>query len=106
MDNTAVSKRSVTFGLALAVACVINALIVVVKEKNDAVMNGMKKITGHHWITHTIVVLAVFVIVALVLGRKNCGRGPEITADRLIKTVVSGVVVAGLIIIGFYLIAD
>ena len=106
MENTKVSRNSVSFGLALAVACVVNALIVVAKEKSDAVMEGMKKVTGHHWATHTVIVFAVFGLFAWMFGRANQGHGTTITANRLISTVVSGVVVAGLIIVGFYLIAD
>ena len=49
MENTNLSKASVSFGLSLAVTSIINAIIVAVKEKSDAVMNGMKKVTGHHW---------------------------------------------------------
>ena len=106
METPTVSKHSVSFGLALAIACIVNAILVVVKEKSDAVMNGMKKITGHHWITHTAIVLAVFVVFALILGRANGGQGMKVTIGRLIGTVVVGVVIAGLIIVGFYLFID
>ena len=106
METTTVSKNSVSFGLALAITCVINSVIVVAKEKSDAVMDGMKKITGHHWITHTVIVLAVFAIFAWVFGRANGGKGTALTIGRLIGTVVSGVVLGGLIIAGFYLFAD
>jgi Na+/H+-translocating membrane pyrophosphatase len=102
MENPTVSKSSVSFGLALAIACIVNAILVVVKEKSDTVMNGMKKLTGHHWITHTVIVLAVFIL----FGMANKGQGMKVTASRLICTVIGGVVTAGLIIVGFYLFAD
>ena len=106
METTPLSKHSVSFGLALALTCIINAVIVVVKEKSDAVMNGMKTLTGHHWTTHTVMVLALFFLFAWWFGRANNGKGTTLTANRLIGTLVSGVVIAGLIIVGFYLIAD
>ena len=106
MEPATVSKHTVSCGLALAIACIVNALIVVVKEKSDTVMNGMKKITGHHWITHTVIVLAVFVVFALLFGRANGGQGIRITIRRLIGALIGGVVLAGLIITGFYLFAD
>ena len=106
MEQTNISKRSVSFGLALAVACVVNALIVVAKEKNSSVMQGMKRIAGHHWTTHTLIVLAVFGTFAWIFGRANDGRGIAITGNRFIFTLVSAVGLASLIIIGFYLIAD
>ena len=106
MENTTLSKNSVSFGLALAVTCLINSVIVVIKEKNDAVMAGMKAVTGHHWTTHVLLVLVLFVVVGWTLGRGNQGRGPAMTTSKLIRTLVSSIVAAGLIIVGFYLFAD
>jgi hypothetical protein len=106
MENTGLSKRTVGFGIALAFACVINALIVVIKEKSDAVMAGMKKLSGHHWTTHSIIVVVLFLGVGWVLARARGGLGINMTARALIGTVVSGVALAGLIIVGFYLFVD
>ena len=105
-DPALLSQRSISVGLALAVACIVNALIVIVKEKSNVVMNGMKTVTGHHWITHTVIVLVVFGLFAWIFGRANGGQGVTITVSRLIRTIVSGVVTSGLVIIGFYLFAD
>jgi hypothetical protein len=106
MEDTRISKHSVSFGLALAIACIVNALIVVVKEKSVVVMDGMKKVTGHHWVTHTVIVFIVFCLFAWVFGRANNRQGMNIAESRLISILVSGVMIAGLIIVGFYLIAD
>jgi hypothetical protein len=106
MENTGLSKRTIAFGIALALACVINALLVVVKEKSGAVMAEMKKLTGHHWITHSAVIIVLFFGVGWLLARARGGRGINMTARGLVGTVVSGVAVAGLIIVGFYLFAD
>ena len=106
MENTTLSKRTVSFGIALAVACVINAIIVVVKEKSDAVMNAMKRVLGHHWTTHSALVVALFLVLGGLLSFARGGRGVEITTNRLITTVVSAVGAAALIIIGFYLFVD
>ena len=106
METTTVSKNSVSFGLSLAIASIVNAVIVCVKEKNETMMNGMKKLTGHHWVTHTVIVLAVFVLFGIIFGRMNAGQGMKFTIGGLIRTVVGGVAIAGLIIVGFYLFAD
>ncbi len=106
MNEAALSKNSITFGLALALTSVVNAIIVVAKEKSAVVMDGMKRCTGHHWTTHTLLVLGIFVGSAWVFGRANQGRGPEFSAVRLVRTLVSGVVIAAAIIIGFYLLDD
>jgi hypothetical protein len=106
MENSTLSKRSIGFGLALAVACVINALIVVVKEKSEAMMAGMKKITGHHWTTHSAIVILLFLGVGALLALVNGRRGIEMSAGRLIGIMASAVAGATLIIVGFYIFID
>jgi hypothetical protein len=105
-NDSGISKHTKSFGLSLALASVVNGLLVVAKEKSPAVMAGMQKLTGHHWVTHAAVVLAVFGVFGWVFGMGNGGRGPKMTAGRLIGTVVSGVLAGGVIIMGFYLIGD
>jgi len=106
MEDNGVSKHTKSFGLSLALASVVNGLLVVAKEKNPSVMAGMQKLTGHHWATHAVVVLAVFGVFGWVFGRANGGQGPKMTVGRLIGAVVSGVLAGGVIIMGFYLIGD
>lgn len=100
MENNTLSKYTVSFGLSLAICSVINALLVVAKEKSPAVQSAMQKLTGHHWITHSAIVLVLFVALGLLLAKVS------LPVNRLIKTIVAGVLVSGLIIVGFYLIAD
>ena len=106
MENTSVSKYTISFGLALALASVINALLVVAKEKNQTVMAGLQKLTGHHWVSHSAIILVLFAAFGWIFARANGGRGIQITVNSLISTLVSGVVIGGLIIAGFYLIGD
>ena len=104
MENSGVSKHTISFGLALAVACVLNALLVVAKEKIPAVMAGLQRLTGHHWVSQSVIVVGVFAIFGWLFARGNGGKGMEMTARRLIGLVVPGVAIGGLIIVGFYLI--
>ena len=106
MENTGISKYTASFGLSLALASVVNALIVIAKESSPAVMTGMQKMMGHHWVTHSTIVLLIFAGCGWLFAQARGGRGLEVTANRLIATVVSGVIVGGLLIIGFYLIGD
>ena len=106
MENTSVSKYTISFGLALALASVINALLVVAKEKNPTVMAGLQKLAGHHWVSHSAIILVLFAAFGWIFARANGGRGIQITVNSLISTLVSGVVIGGLIIAGFYLIGD
>ena len=105
MENNPVSKYTVSFGLALALSSVINALLVIAKEKSPTIRAGMQRITGSHWLTHVDIVLILFVSFGWLLASAKSGRGVTLPVNRLIKTMVAGVVTAGLIIVGFYLIA-
>jgi membrane-bound metal-dependent hydrolase YbcI (DUF457 family) len=100
------SKFTISYGLSLALCSVVNALLVVVKEKNPAVAAYMKNITGHHWVTHSAFVVLLFVLCGWLFALPNRGNGFPLSANRLIAIVVSGVVLGGLIIMGFYLVAD
>lgn len=106
MENNRLSKHTVSFGLALALCSVINALLVVVKEKNPAVAAVMQKILGHHWITHSAFIVLLFVLGGWFFSMFNGGRGPQLAAGRLLGIVTAGVIAGGLIIMGFYLVAD
>jgi hypothetical protein len=106
MENTGVSKYTVSFGLSLALASVANALLVVAKEKIPAVLAGMGKLTGHQWVSHCAIVLGLFALFGWLFAQANGGQGIKMTPNRLIGTLVSGVATGGLIILGFYLIGD
>lgn len=106
METPSLSKYTNSFGLSLAVASVVNAVLVVAKEKSPAVMAGMKKLTGHHWITHSAVVMGLFFVLGVALAMPNGGQGMKMNPRSLLATVVGGAVLGGLIIVGFYLLAD
>jgi len=106
MENIAVSKYTISFGLSLALSSVVNALLVVVKEKSHTVTAVMQKITGYQWVTHVAIILILFAFFGWWFARINNGQGPKIAVNRLTKTIVAGIVAGGLVITGFYLIAD
>lgn len=106
MENTSVSKYTISFGLALALASVVNGLLVVAKEKIPAVLSGMQKLTGHHWVTHSVVILGLFALFGWLFAQFNGGQGIRLNTNRLIGIFVVGVATGSLIILGFYLIGD
>jgi hypothetical protein len=100
MENNTASKYTTSFGLSLALCSVINALLVVAKEKSPAVQAALQKLTGHHWVTHSAIIIFLFIAFGLLFTKV------QILIPRLIKTMVIGIFLSGLIIVGFYLIAD
>jgi hypothetical protein len=106
METASVSKYTISFGLSAALASVVNALLVVAKEKSQAVQAGMQRLTGHHWVTHSAIVLLAFAFFGWLFARANGGQGLKMTGNRLIGMLVAGVVAGELVIVGFYLIGD
>jgi hypothetical protein len=105
-DEQPLSQYTVSFGVSLAVCSVANALLVVAKEKSPAVQAAMKRLTGHHWVTHAAAMVLLFFVLGWLLSLPNRGQGLRLTAGRLIGTVLGGLLLGGAIIMGFYLVAD
>ncbi len=106
MENGGLSKYTISCGLSLALASVVNALVVVAKEKIPAVAAGMQKLTGHHWVSHVVIVLALFAFFGWLFAQSRAGQGLKLTANRLVGTLVTGIAAGTVIILGFYLIGD
>lgn len=107
METNGIGKYTTSFGMSLAITSVVSALLVVVKEMSEnTVLALMKGITFHHWFTHSLFILILFVVVGWLLARSNGGQGVRMGVNRFISTLVGAVVVSGLIIAGFYLVWD
>ena len=93
-----------SFGLSFAITSVISAILVILKESNeDTVLAWMKAATGHHWVTHGLINLILFVVLGWVLSRANKGQGIKISASGLVSSIVGAVIISGVLISGFYL---
>ena len=104
MQDNGLGKYTVSFGVSLAITVLLSALLVVFKELNDPLLNFMKKVTIHHWVTHGTFDLIIFVVLGWLLAQLNGGTGLKIPTKNFITMIVGAVVLGGLIIAGFYLI--
>jgi hypothetical protein len=104
MESRQLGKNTVAYGLAVAVASLFSAGLVVVKETSETVvLPWMAALTGHHWISHGLFNLIVFLAVGLVLGKAGGGQGLDMRPAKLVCVLVAAVVIGSLIISGFYL---
>ncbi len=97
--NQYVDRRTAGFGVAAAVAILFNTLLAWVKDSYPALNAAMKAAMGHHWITHGVAVMAVFLILGLLLSQKNM----RMSGKRLAWKLVAATVLAGLGLIGWFL---
>jgi hypothetical protein len=103
MEQTELGKYTRSFGLSLGITSFLSALLVLLKETHeDTVLAWMKTVTIHHWVTHGLINLAVFVLLGLALSRPNNGDGINISSKALAICVAGSVVVSGILIAGFY----
>lgn len=96
-------RYSIAFGVSLSITSVLSALLVVVKESNEPLLNWMKQATGHHWITHGVLTLVTFVVLGLVLAQLGPARAGRPSSVALANGIAAGVIAGGAIIAGFFL---
>jgi DMSO/TMAO reductase YedYZ heme-binding membrane subunit len=102
MNESQMTGATKAYGLAAAVAFLLSAVLVVVKEKSETVFNLMKAVTMHHWFTHAVFTVLVFLVVGYALSKSNGGQGPNIEDRKLSCLVTASFVVACLIPAVFY----
>ena len=82
----------------------VSALLVILKESSEeGVLAWMAAITGHHWVTHGLINLILFVVLGWALSRENKGQGVKMSANGLVSYIVGAVIISGVLIVGFYL---
>lgn len=97
-----IGPTTAAFGLSLAITSLFNAALVVLKETNeDTVLAWMKAATGHHWVTHGLLDLAVFILLGFALLK--VGETWRYRPNGVIGLMIGGIVLGGLIITGFFL---
>ena len=100
-QSDTVGATVTAFGISYAITSIFSALLVVLKELSAGVHDGLAAITGHHWVTHGLLNVIVFVVLGMLLSRAN--RAPMPVAS-LVNVVIGSTIVSGLIIAGFFLI--
>ena len=105
MANNEIGKYGRGFGVSFAITSLFSVIVLILKETNEhTVMAWMKAVTPHHWITHTLLDLIVFVVLGLVLAKTNNGQGIKVSSDRLNSIIAGAFVICGILIAGFYLV--
>ncbi len=95
-------KYIASFGLSLAITSLFSAALVLLKETNEGVMNWMKAATGHHWVTHGLVVLVLFIVLGFLLAWARPAKGAgELTGVAV--SIVVATAIASLMVAGFFL---
>ena len=87
------------YGISYSITAIFSALLVVLKESNEAVHGLMVALTGHHWVTHGVLNLILFVVLGMIFSRQDLNMSGNI----LIKLVVGSTILSGLIIATYFI---
>ena len=97
-DDTTVEA----FGYSLALTSLLSSVLVIVKEGNEPLKLMMKAATGHHWITHGLIVLTLFIVLGFFLASVIPRNSGIETYDRVATAVITATFLGGSLIAGFY----
>jgi len=95
------SASATGFTLAAIVAIIFNTVLTIIKEEYHPLNVYMKSLTGHHWITHGIAVVAVFLVLGFLFSRMDSVQ--RMRASTLMNMLIATVVIFGLGIFGYFL---
>ena len=79
------------FGISASAAIVFNTLLAWVKDSVPAVNDAMKAMSGHHWRTHGLLDIAVFLVVGLILMQRRV----TISGNGLLALLIAAVAIGG-----------
>ncbi len=99
-EHQTLDKLSVGFGISFLIASIFNGLLLIAKESYAPLKGWMKSLSGHHWITHGIFVIVVFIVLGYVFSGRDMYM--KVDADKTSGLVIVGTVLGGLIIVGFF----
>ncbi len=93
MANATLDKTTIGFGLSAAVVSVLSTLLTILKEETPSVLAAMARAMGHHWTTHGVIVIVLFIVLGLLFSSMV---KPEFwNAGKLGNTILGSVIIAG-----------
>ena len=93
------SSMTSSLAISTGVAGILNAIIVILKDEFHGFKKLLASITGHHWASHGLLLLLLWLIVAFILNLKRV----EIETESAWKWVMLGNIVGILLIVIYYL---
>ena len=101
MTNNTLDKTTIGFGLSAAIMSILNTLLVIFKELTPPFKKTMAATMGHHWTTHGVAVLGLFLVLGFVLA--GAVKPGAWSAGKLGNTILWSVIIAGGALAAFYL---
>jgi hypothetical protein len=94
VESSGLSPATSSFALAAAIAVVFNTALAWVKDAYAPLNSLMKSMTGHHWITHGLADLVIFLALGVIFQKAHITE--KMDPHRVIRIVVWATVAAAL----------
>jgi len=101
MTSTTLDKTTIGFGLSAAVMSILNTLLVIFKELTPPFKKAMAETMGHHWTTHGVAVIGLFIVLGFVLS--GAVKPESWNGSRLGQTIAGSVILSAAALAAFYL---
>ena len=95
-------RSSAGFALAAAITVLFNTALALAKDAYHPLNKLMASLTGHHWTTHAVANLLVFVVLGFTFSKS--GVAQRMNPNRLINSLIGAVTVASLGLVAWYLV--
>ncbi|MFT9487069.1 MAG: hypothetical protein ACH0QD_06835 [Tepidibacillus sp.] len=94
------SNKTIGYGLSFAIANIFSALLVIIKESYTPFKDWMASLTGHHWATHGVFTIGLFLILGVILSKRDLQK---YDANKITNIVIWSAVIGTVLISGFFL---
>jgi hypothetical protein len=101
MTNNTLDRTTLGFGISASVMSILNTLLVIFKELTPPFKKAMAAATGHHWTTHGVIVLGLFL--ALGFALTHSVRPESWSAGRLGSVILWSAIIGSGTLVAFYL---
>ncbi len=98
--SSRLGRASSAFVLAAGVAILFNTALAWAKDAYAPLNKFMGSVTGHHWTTHGLADVILFLGLGLILFRAKVGE--KIRPDRLISFLIWSVAVASIGLVAWF----
>ena len=85
-----IDRVSAAAALSLAVTVLLSTLLVWAKESHEPLHAFMASLSGHHWTTHGIAAVALFVLLGVLIHQ--LGWAERLSPRQLVVTLVGSVI--------------
>ncbi len=91
--DTNLNKYTISFGISATITIILNTILMILKEKIPNFHNFLVTLSGHHWISHGIVDIVIFILLGFIISKRVITK--KISILLILSTIIS---VAGIMI--------